>query len=462
MKRNASGSMSGAGKMPLVSVLVLAMLAGGLMQVPVHAAPNKKTKAAASASASASTAASSSAAAGATAAASAEASAVATAEATPAAEAAPAESAGLFDKVKSFFASGDKPKADAPADKADKGERGEKTGGKGEEEPSFFSRLTGSGSSPTKVKDIDEVFSLSAREFDPSCKSMIEPFGTTDSLLSLGKLGAKLAINNASARYGFGGQSMDLRGTLRLAGKNLNWLPMEAERMLGERMHTDMAADFLDPERKANKAAVSRANQIMQTLLASVKEEMPYRFQIDVRKASGNAQALPGGFLVIDRDLVTQPKNEDKAYFALAHELAHVLQRHETRAIQARMTDTVDSLDGLRKLIDGVNSTPGNVMAYSNEIMTRFVVFSKEQEMQADACAVRLLDAALHDRKKLHQVIQSYQASLPPATPDTVAANQLGMFVENVQKMDKLAEQHPNTQARAANLQRMLAEVDKH
>jgi hypothetical protein len=255
--------------------------------------------------------------------------------------------------------------------------RQERDKAKGEEEPSFFSRLTGSSGSPTKVKDIDEVFSLSAREFDPSCKSLIEPFGTTDSLLSLGKLGAKLAINNASARYGFGGQSMDLRSTLRLAGKNLNWLPMEAERMLGERMHGDMAADFLDGERKANKPAVTRANQIMQALLTGVKEELPYKFQIDVRKASGNAQALPGGFLVIDRDLVTVPKNEDKAYFALAHELAHVLQRHETRAIQARMTDTVDSFDGLRKLIDGVNSTPGNIMAYSNDIMGRFVVFSR-------------------------------------------------------------------------------------
>lgn len=464
MKRNASARTSAPGRKPLLRALVLVMLAGALMQVPLHAAPTKKAKASASASAGAAAGsnAAASAAASATAGASAEASAVAPAEAVPAAEAASAEPTGLFDKVKSFFASGDKPKGEASNDKSDKGERSEKAASKGEQEPSFFSRLTGSGNSPTKVKDIDEVFSLSAREFDPSCKSMIEPFGTTDSLLSLGKLGAKLAINNASARYGFGGQAMDLRGTLRLAGKNLNWLPMEAERMLGERMHADMVADFLDPERKANKAAVSRANQIMQTLLASVKEEMPYKFQIDVRKASGNAQALPGGFLVIDRDLVTLPKNEDKAYFALAHELAHVLQRHETRALQARMTDSVDSLDGLRKLIDGVNSTPGNVMAYSNEIMTRFVVFSKEQEMQADACAVRLLDAALHDRKKLHQVIQSYQASLPPATPDTVAANQLGMFVENLQKMDKLGEQHPNTQARAANLQRMLAEVDKH
>jgi len=439
----------------------LTLLLAGLGLVSLQsamAAPTKKNdKASAKAHASASSSASASASAEAS-----VATAAAVAEApqpvAPVAEAPPAEAPGLFDRVKSLFGSSDKPEK---SEKTDKGEKGD-TAEKSDDSPSFFSRLTGSAGTPTKVKDIDEVFALSAHEFDPSCKSLVEPFGTTDSLLSLGKLGTKLMLNNASARYGFGGQSMDLRSTLRLAGKNLNWLPMEAERMLGERIHTEMVADFLDGERKANRPALAKANQIMQLLLTSVKEDMPYKFQIDVRKGSGNAQALPGGFLVIDRDLVVVPKNEDKAYFALAHELAHVLQRHETRAIQARMTDSIDSLDGLRKLIDGVGSNPGSVLAYSNDIMTRFVVFSKDQEMQADACAVRLLDVALHDKKKLHQVIRSYQASLPPATPDTVAANQLGMFIDNVQKMDKLGEQHPNTQARSTNLERMLAEVDKH
>ncbi len=437
--------------------LLLAGLGLVSLQSPMAAPTKKNDKASAKAHASASSSASASAEASVAAAA-----AAAVAEApqpvAPVAEAPPAEAPGLFDRVKSLFGSSDKPEK---SEKTDKGEKGD-TAEKSDDSPSFFSRLTGSAGTPTKVKDIDEVFALSAHEFDPSCKSLVEPFGTTDSLLSLGKLGTKLMLNNASARYGFGGQSMDLRSTLRLAGKNLNWLPMEAERMLGERIHTEMVADFLDGERKANRPALAKANQIMQLLLTSVKEDMPYKFQIDVRKGSGNAQALPGGFLVIDRDLVVVPKNEDKAYFALAHELAHVLQRHETRAIQARMTDSIDSLDGLRKLIDGVGSNPGSVLAYSNDIMTRFVVFSKDQEMQADACAVRLLDVALHDKKKLHQVIRSYQASLPPATPDTVAANQLGMFIDNVQKMDKLGEQHPNTQARSTNLERMLAEVDKH
>lgn len=442
--------------MPLAyRAMFAALLLGGVLTAPTHAASVKKTaKPAASAAqetAAATAATAAAAAAAAPAASASEASAVASAPAPT------DNSPGLFDRVKSMFGGSaggdeaDKAKAAPPAEKSDKAE-----------EPSFFSRLTsGGGSSASKVKDIDEVFPNSAREFDPSCKSMVEPFGTTDNMLSLAKLGAKLAINNASARYGFGGQAMDLRGTLKLAGKNLNWLPMEAERMLGEKVHGEMAAELLDGERKPNRVLLQRAALLMQTLLAQLKEETPYKFQIDVRKGAGNAQALPGGFLLIDRDLVAVPKNEDKAYFALAHEMAHVLQRHETRATQARLTDSIDSLDGLRKLMDGANRTPASLMAFSNEVMMRFVVFSKDQEMQADACAVRLLDAAFTDKKKLHQIIRSYQASLAAPSAEAGVANQLDLFVRNVGKMDKLGEQHPNSQDRAANLERMLNEVGK-
>ena len=89
--------------------------------------------------------------------------------------------------------------------------------------------------------------------------------------------------------------------------------------------------------------------------------------------------------------------------------------------MQARLTDSIDSLDGLRKLIDGATSNPGSLLVYSNELMSRFVVFSKGQELQADACAVRLLDSAFADKKKLAEVIRTYTKSLPP--PEAAAAS---------------------------------------
>lgn len=365
---------------------------------------------------------------------------------------------GLFDRAKSLFGGDAKP-AEAPAAKPEEAESGGLFSG--------FGRMLGigasssSGGSATKVKDINEVFNVSATEFDPECKSMVEPFGVTDNLLSLGMLAAKIGANNFLATQGSGGVNQNLRSTLRLAGKNLNWLPMEAERMLGERMHQEKEANLLDAERKGSKPAIERANAMLAKLKAQIKEETPYKFDIYVRKGAGNAQALPGGFIHIDRDLVTDPKKEDKAYFALAHELAHVLQRHETRSTQARLTDGIESLDGLRKIIDSA-SNPGKMMAYSNELMTRFVVFSKSQELQADSCAVRLLDGLYTDKKRLAQVIRAYQTSLgPPVAAAGETGNQLDMFISNLKKMDKLDDQHPNSKERVDNLDKMLAEVAK-
>lgn len=396
----------------------------------------------------------------------------------------------IFDRAKSMFsapktgaddtegANGRADKRGAGGDRAERGERGgrgeryeraERRRDEPESEPkekSFFGNVKGifgigsEEKSVTKIKDITEVSSISARQFDPACTTIVEPFGVTDNLGSMAMLGAKVALGNVALSINGGGAQQNVRSTLRMAGKNLNWLPMRAERMLGEHQHAELAGQLLDPSRKSDKEIIARANAMLQKLLEQVKEETPYQFDLSVqRKGGANAQALPGGFILIEKDLAADKKKEGIAYFALAHEIAHVLQRHETRSIQARLTDSIDSLDGLKKLIDSATSNPGALVGYSNELMSRFVVFSQSQELQADACAVRLLDSAFADRKRLAEVIRSYAKSLPAAPTATAPQNQLEMFVDNVGKMSKLQDQHPNSQERSLNLEKMLVEV---
>ena len=394
---------------------------------------------------------------------------------------APAATPSLFDRAKSAL-SKLKPAADEEADKGsardglqrEKSEKGRNAAEEGErdgegkakgKEKSFFGSVKGAfgfggeEKSVSKLKDIQEVSLISAKQFDPACTSIVEPFGVTDNLGSLAMLGAKLAIGNMVISIN-GGSQLNVKSTLRLAGKNLNWLPMQAERMLGQSQHDAMAGSLLDINKKSDREVVERANAIMQKILLQVKEETPYKFDLSVQRKGGmNAQALPGGFIHVEKDLVADKKKDALAYFAMAHEIAHVLQRHETRSVQARVTDSIDSLDGLRKIIEGATSNPGSLLAYSNELMTRFVVFSKSQELQADACAVRLLDSAFPDKKRLAEVIRTYTKALPPPEPASAAGNQLEVFVENIGKMDKLHDQHPNSSERIANLEKMLAEV---
>lgn len=400
-----------------------------------------------------------------------------TSAAPEATSAAPASISSFFGRAKAAL-SDMKPDAGNDADKNSApggeqrgpGEAGRQSRNEGEGEgegkkKSFFGSVKGAfgfggnEKQASKLKDIQEISEISAKQFDPACHSIVEPFGVTDNLGSLAMLGAKVAIGNFGISLN-GGNQQNIRSTLRLAGKNLNWLPMQAEQMLGKSLHDGLAGSLLDVGKKSDREVVERANTIMQKILLQVKEETPYTFNLSVQRKGGmNAQALPGGYIHVEKDLVADKKKDAMAYFALAHEIAHVLQRHETRSIQARITDSIDSFDGLRKLIDGATSNPASLLAYSNELMTRFVVFSKDQELQADACAVRLLDSAFADKKKLADVIRAYTKSLPPAEPVSAKSNQLEVFMENVGKMEKLHEQHPNSAERVANLERMLAEV---
>jgi predicted Zn-dependent protease len=256
-----------------------------------------------------------------------------------------------------------------------------------------------------------------------------------------------------------GSPQVDVRTQVRYAARQLNWLPMPVERMIGQQAHDSRSASLLADDRKGEKAYRS-ARRILNDVLAQVRDPHPYNFTVSiVKQSSGNAEAKPGGFVYIDRDLVEKPANEPRAYFAIAHEVAHVLQRHETREIQARLADGVDSVEGLQKLMSSVNSDPKPVLAKARDLKRLFVRHSEEQELQADACAVRLLDSLMQDKRQLKGVIEAYVKSLPPSQPSQVVASQK---TEDMLKElgDGKFSSHPNTDVRVSNLNTMLHEVE--
>ena len=55
-----------------------------------------------------------------------------------------------------------------------------------------------------------------------------------------------------------------------------------------------------------------------------------------VREGNINAFALPGGFIGVNYGLITATANESQLASVIAHEIAHVTQRHIARAIQAQ------------------------------------------------------------------------------------------------------------------------------
>ncbi|MGH8135628.1 MAG: M48 family metalloprotease, partial [Steroidobacteraceae bacterium] len=79
-------------------------------------------------------------------------------------------------------------------------------------------------------------------------------------------------------------------------------------------------------------------NEYLQTLgmsLSSNAHEGAHRFTFFAVKDSGiNAFALPGGFIGVNAGLVKATRNESELAGVLAHEIAHVTQRHIARSVQ--------------------------------------------------------------------------------------------------------------------------------
>jgi predicted Zn-dependent protease len=78
----------------------------------------------------------------------------------------------------------------------------------------------------------------------------------------------------------------------------------------------------------------------IQSLGSRIASQVPdsqrrFRFFV-VRDTSINAFALPGGFIGLNQGLITATSNEAQLASVLAHEIAHVTQRHIARAVQAR------------------------------------------------------------------------------------------------------------------------------
>ena len=120
-----------------------------------------------------------------------------------------------------------------------------------------------------------------------------------------------------------------------------------------------------------------------------------------------NAFAAPGGLILVSRGMLTCCESEDELAAVLAHEIGHVEGRHGLAAIQqGRLTEafTIIAAESAKQfgsddLADLTRQFEGCV---SDVVMTLTTSgYSREQERQADAAAVALLQRAGYPRSAM-------------------------------------------------------------
>lgn len=304
-----------------------------------------------------------------------------------------------------------------------------------------------------QIVDITQISTVSNTVVDPLCETPIAPFGLTDNAGSLLLLAGKLKLTNITNNLQQGGQApMPIKEIIKVAARQLNWLPQPLEIMVGERDKEKFS--ILDNNNK-HKDLYTKAQAALNAIVSSLPADLPYKFQIFVIDDGGeNAIALPGGIILIQRRLFAA--GSDRANFMIAHEIAHVLQRHQTRATQAKLIDGVTTFEQLSKVMSSTQHASGaEILAHASGLKNMVLNYSVQQELQADSCALRWVSQQLSGKdreKRLRKIIETVfpEKSLGSASS---AKGKNQDILEVVQFLgDGKYEDHPKTPERRSHL----------
>ena len=187
-------------------------------------------------------------------------------------------------------------------------------------------------------------------------------------------------------------------------------------------------------------------NAIVQRLAAVAPgPRFPYRARV-VNAADINAFALPGGYVYVNRGLIEAVRNEGELAGVLAHEMAHVAQRHgtsqATKAYGAQMgVGLLGSLLGGRNQRLGV----GEQIIGSLGLNALFMKFSRSAESEADRVGAQMMSRAGYDPMAMANFF------------DLLAARQRG----NPSGVSQFFSDHPSPQNRSANIRALSAQLGR-
>lgn len=139
--------------------------------------------------------------------------------------------------------------------------------------------------------------------------------------------------------------------------------------------------------------------------IASYAHEGGHRFTFFVMRDAGiNAFALPGGFIGVNAGLVTATDNESELAGVLAHEIAHVTQRHIARSVQnAGRTNLASAAAVLATILIGATTglpsdvLLGTVTAAQGLAAQQQISFTRTNEAEADRVGIGYLHEAGFD-----------------------------------------------------------------
>ena len=198
-------------------------------------------------------------------------------------------------------------------------------------------------------------------------------------------------------------------------------LSPQVERRLGESIVRDMRRDpqFIDDPELSEYLGIVGAR--LTQAMTGARQDFEF---FGVRDPAINAFALPGGFIGVHTGLISAAETESELASVLAHEIAHVTQRHIARMLGQQRQMQLPVLAALAAAILLGRSRPdlatGATAAVQAGAASAQLSYSRDFERDADRVGLQALGAAGYDARAMAAFFEKMQRSQRVADDGTL------------------------------------------
>ena len=177
-------------------------------------------------------------------------------------------------------------------------------------------------------------------------------------------------------------------------GAGVGLLDQQNERLLGEKVYREVQRELpivQDPWLD------QQMSQVFTELLAPSQVQQPIGLVL-VNDADVNAFAVPGGLFALNTGVITTAQNMDEVAAVMAHEIAHVSQRHYSRSQDAFKNQSLWSIAGLivgAAIAAKASPDAGSAVMLGSQaaLLDQQLRYSRNQEREADRIGMQYMAA---------------------------------------------------------------------
>ncbi|MBI4553243.1 MAG: M48 family metalloprotease [Candidatus Latescibacteria bacterium] len=220
--------------------------------------------------------------------------------------------------------------------------------------------------------------------------------------------------------------------------RNFNLISDQEESQLGQQFSREIEQEI---KLWRNPEVVDYIDDLGQRLVQhSQRSDIPYHIKV-VDTDEVNAFAIPGGYLYVNRGLISAAENESELAGVMGHEIGHVVGRHGSKQLSKQY-----GLQIITSLILGENpgfvrQLAGGFAGFGGQV--GLLRYSREAETEAD----------------LYSVHELYDAGIDPQGMATFFEKLLALHDTEPGGLEKLFSTHPPTRERIAIVRAEIAKL---